>query len=107
MDYFNDVTNEEFIKYFIAELYSVMNFAHEEEANEDYLDPFPDSVYGKHIMATQDKLNHRLYTLVKEHNLPDEEIEKIVNLKSRKLFAVLLPMIDEYELKIKVDYGHN
>lgn len=82
-----------------------MNFVHEEEVDEDDFF-FPDSVYGKHIMATQDKLNDRLNKLVKEYNLPDEEIEKIVNLKRRELFAVLLPMIDEYELKIKVDYGH-
>jgi hypothetical protein len=104
MDYFNSITNEEFIKDFLAELYSVINFVHEEEVDEDDL-LFPDSVYGKHIMATQDKLNDRLYILVKEYNLPDEEIEKIVNLKRRELFAVLLPMIDEYE--IKVDYVHN
>jgi hypothetical protein len=105
MDYFNDITNEEFIKDFITELYSVMNFVHEEEDEEDdFL--LPDRVYGKHIMATQDKLIDRLYKLVKEHNLPNEEIEKIVDLKRRELFAVLLPMIDEYELKIKVDYGH-
>lgn len=103
MDYFKNITNEEFIKDFITELYSVMNFVHEEEVEEDdFL--LPDKVYGKHIMATQDKLNDRLYKLVKEHNLPDEEIEMIIDLKRRELFAVLLPMIDEYE--IKVDYGH-
>ncbi len=82
-----------------------MNFVHEEEVDEDdFL--IPNKVYGKHIMVTQDKLTDRLYKLVKEHNLPYEEIEKIVNVRRRELFAVLLPMIDEYELKIKVDYGH-
>jgi hypothetical protein len=103
MDYFNDITNEEFIKDCITELNSVMNFVHEEEVEEDdFL--LPDKIYGKHIMATKDKLTDRLYKLVKEHNLPNHEIEKIIDLKIRELFAVLLPMIDEYE--IKVHYSH-
>ena len=93
MDYFKNITNEEFIKDFITELYSVMNFVHEEEIDEDdFL--LPDRVYGKHIIATQDKLTDRLNKLVKEHNLPNVEIEKIIDLKIRELFAVLLPMID-------------
>lgn len=93
MDYFKNITNEEFIKDFITELYSVMNFVHEEEDDEDdFL--LPDRVYGKHIIATQDKLTDRLNKLVKEHNLPNVEIEKIIDLKIRELFAVLLPMID-------------
>lgn len=56
-----------------------MNFVHEEEVEEeveedDFL--LADSLYGNHIMATQDKLTDRLYKLVKEHNLPNEEIKK-------------------------------
>lgn len=57
-------------------------------------------------MATKDKLTYRLYKLLKEHNLTNEEIKKIVDLKRREIFAVLLLMIDDYELKIKFDYGH-
>ncbi|MFH6971813.1 hypothetical protein [Flavobacterium petrolei] len=80
-----------------------MNFVHEEEVEEDdFL--LQDKVYGKHIMTIQDKLTDRLYKLVKEHNLTNEEIKKIVDLKRRELFAVLLPMIDEYE--IKLHYSH-
>jgi hypothetical protein len=82
-----------------------MNFVHEEEVEEDdFL--LQDKVYGKHIMTIHDKLTDRLYKLVKEHNLPNDEIEKIIDLKIRELFAVLLPMIDEYEFKIRVHYSH-
>ncbi len=102
MDYFQGITNEEFIKDFTTQLYSIMNFVHEKN-DDGFFEP--DYVYGKHIIATQDRLKERLRNLVKEHNLPNEEIDMIVNLKSRDLFAVLLPMIDEYELKINVDYG--
>lgn len=114
MDYFNGITNEEFIQDFITELYSVTEFVHEideeyEKEKEEYgdLDVDLDWTYGKHIMEKQDNLKNRLTELVSKNNLPEEEVKKIVDLKSRELFKVLLPMIDEYELKRKVDYGFN
>lgn len=105
MDYFKGIANEEFIKDFIEELYSVTEFTHVLEEDDNDLDPYPDSEYGKHITAVQDNLKKRLFALLSEQNLPEEEKEKIAVEKLQELFAVLLPKIDEYELQIKVNYG--
>lgn len=109
MDYFNGITNEEFIKDFLAELYSVTEFKH--QVDEDYeivkendgdLDVDPDSVYGKHIMQIQSNMCNKLIELLNKHNLSNYEIERIYNEKRMELFTLSPPLIDEYELKIKV-----
>lgn len=109
MDYFNGITNEKFIKDFLTELYSVTEFVHQVDKKEkdfDLEDIEPDSVYGKHIMQVQSNMCNKLIELLNKHNLTNYEVERIYNEKRIELFTLLSPIIDEYELKIKVDYGH-
>ncbi|WP_026730188.1 hypothetical protein [Flavobacterium denitrificans] len=103
MDYFNTTTDEDFIKYFLDELYSKTEFVQEEDP-DDFFDP--EAEYGKHITETQEKL----YVYIKREmslsksNLSDPKKTELFNLKREKLFETLNPQIDIYITKIKVDY---
>jgi len=106
MDYFSGITNEKFIKDFLTDLYSVTEFVHQVDKVVDLEDIEPDSVYGKHIIQVQSNMCNKLIELIDKHNLSNYEVERIYNEKRIELFTLLSPLIDEYELKIKVDYGH-
>lgn len=113
MDYFSGITNEKFIKDFLTELYSVTEFVH--EVDEEYekqkeidgdLDIDYDTVYVKHINQVETNLCKKLLEILDKSNLDSYEVERIYTEKRIELFTLLSPLIDEYELKIKVDYGH-
>jgi hypothetical protein len=106
MDYFSGITNEKFIKDFLTDLYSVTEFVHQVDKVVDLEDIEPDSVYGKHIIQVQSNMCNKLIELIDKHNLSNYEVERIYNEKRIELFTLLSPIIDEYELKIKVNYGH-
>ena len=110
MEYFNGITNEKFIEEFKIELYSVTEFVHQVEDDNDNevygdLDVDPDSTYGKHIEKVQTNLCNKLLELLDKNNLDSYEVERIYNEKRIELFTLLSPIIDQYELDIKVDYG--
>ncbi len=103
MDYFNNTTDEDFIKYFLDELNSKTEFVQKVDQH-NFFDP--EAEYGRHIMFTQEKL----YTYIKreislsKNNLNEEEKIELFNQKREKLFETILPQIDIYISKINVDY---
>lgn len=105
MDYFNVKTNEDFIKFFLDDLYSKMEFeyTHDYEKDGEFE---PDYAYGDHIIACQDKLKDSIKSQIKAEN-PDLNIEEQTNLfdsKKEEIFRELMPEIEIYITKIKVDY---
>lgn len=99
------MSNEDLIKYFKEELYSVMEFeyTHDYEKDGEFE---PDFAYGDHIIACQDKLKDLIKNQIKAEN-PDLNIEEQTNLfdsKKGEIFRELMPEIEIYITKIKVDY---
>lgn len=102
MNYFNDVTNEMFIEYFIKELYSKTEFVQYDDPDELF---DLEQVYGKHIQESQDKM---LDYILESTNIPKEnftpEIVHAYIEKRKELFPIIIPKIEEYIRSIKVDY---
>lgn len=103
MDYFNGVTNEDFIKYFLDELYSKMEFIQVTPPGEEFE---PDEEYGKHILITQLKLEDKIKEAIrlKMNYLSIDHENKIISKKKKELLEILSPKIETYITEIKVDY---
>lgn len=103
MDYFNGVTNDDFIKFFLDELYSKMEFVQVTPPGEEFE---PDEEYGNHIKATQDKLDVKIKEAIrlKINNLSVDQETDIIEKKKKELMQILLPKIEKYITEIKVDY---
>lgn len=101
--YFSGKINEDFIKYFLDELYVKIKFTQYDDP-DDFFDP--EQEYGMHITETQDKLSLLIKTSISRSgkNLNSEEEQIILNHKKEELFTTLLPLIDIYIKKVEVDY---
>lgn len=103
MDNYNGKTTEDFIKYFLDELYSKTEFIQYDEP-DDLFDP--EQEYGPHITRTQEKLYEYITKAIKDsgNNFNDEEINQLMISKREEIFKVLMQKIEEYISVIKVDY---
>ncbi|OYX86782.1 MAG: hypothetical protein B7Y83_00140 [Flavobacteriales bacterium 32-34-25] len=103
MDYFNGKTDDDFIKFFIDELYSKTEFVQVTPPVEEFE---PDQEYGKHILATQQKLHDYIKAAMREkmNYMSVDSERKRIEKKKKALFEKLLPDIELYISKIKIDY---
>jgi hypothetical protein len=103
MDNYNGKTNEDFIKYFLDQLYSKTEFIQYDDP-DDLFDP--EQEYGPHIVNSQEKLYEYITKEIKDtgNNLNDEEIRQLMIAKREEIFKVLMPKIEEYISIINVDY---
>ena len=103
MNYFNEKTNDYFVKFFIDELYSVTEFVQHSDPNEEF---DPEQEYGQHIIECQENLFLEIVAAINasSDNLHNDEIINIAEAKRKELWPVLNTKINEYIDKIKVDY---
>lgn len=102
MDYFNGLTNEDFVKFFIEELYSKTEFIQYSDPEEEF---DHEQEYGKHIMQSQDKLFDFIGKSIEESgNISEHEKAKLYIEKKKELIQIILPKIDEYITTVNVDY---
>lgn len=103
MNYFKEITNDDFIKFFIDELYTKTEFIQENDPN-DFFDP--EQEYGKHIEESQEKLYAFILKTIEDSGkiLNSIEATNALNEKWKELIKILNPKIDEYIKKVKVDY---
>lgn len=103
MNYFNNVTNEVFIKFFVDELYSKTEFIQYSDSAEEF---DPEQEYGKHITDSQEKLLTFILDSIKASGkiITPNQATQLFDGKKKELFSILLPEIDNYISKVKVDY---
>lgn len=96
------MNNEEIKKYFMDELYSKMKFVQETPGGEEF---HPDDAYGDHIKETQEKTINKIKEDINANGgLSLEEGTKLFIERKQELFRELMPEIEIYITKIKVDY---
>ena len=103
MDNYNGKTTEDFVKYFLDELYSKTEFIQYDNPDEAF---DPEQEYGPHIVRSQEKLYEYITAVIKDsgNNISDEEIKHLMIAKREEIFKDLMPKIEEYISKINVDY---
>lgn len=103
MDNYSGKTTEDFIKYFLDELYSKTEFIQYDNPEEEF---DPEQEYGSHIVRSQEKLYGYITTAINNsgNTFSEEEIKELMIAKRQEIFKDLMPKIEDYILKINVDY---
>jgi hypothetical protein len=105
MDYFNGKTDQDFIKFYKDELYSITEFeyTHDYEKDGEFE---PDFAYGYHITASYEKLKDYVKSVIREkmNYLSVDDETKLIKKKLIQISDTISTEIDTYISKIKVDY---
>lgn len=90
-------TKDDFIKFFIDELYSKTHFEYEHDPEVmGFFDP--DDPYNDHIVAAQEHVKQYIQASIQDsgENLSSDEIALLYEKKKEEVFSILLPEIDRY-----------
>ena len=107
IEYYNGISNEEFVKYFKELLYSVTELT---QYSYPYEKVEPQESIDDHIVRCQNSLFEHILHSVRESavniedNIAEDELLFIYNKKKTTLLPLLTDLIVEYINSVKVNY---
>lgn len=108
MDYFDGITTEDFVTYFLKDLNcldELIEYVYPNEMAEEIIEDNYANIIANHLRRCESILyTHIQDVLMSNYELSKEEINDLFNQKKNELKPILFPLMKEYADNVKVNY---